>query len=649
LRLQFRELNERMELLESEKKLWKQTPTRTEASTWLSERNNPQSWIAARKWKKKLSAVLNTPNVSPEIALTNWIAYLDLREQLISIKKQFTEWGLERPEVELESAAYVLRQLQQEDPNELNQVAALSNEQRKLILSHAERIRRAAQDIDRYLVFAHDEPLSGSWSEAETSIHALIVVSGLLKDIPENIIRLFPFAKTAHELQAIVLFSNRQLLERQFPELARFDGSVLEDKINKIVQTESFEFSQFSQKIKVLRQQRFNEYMTLLRTPGTKITNKNKEIRSKLKSGKAILVKEFGKSRQHKTIRELLASDARIWIELLTPIWLSTPAQVGKTFPLEHHLFDLAIFDEASQIPLPNALGALHRSQHAVIAGDDQQMAPSAYFSGSRVAVDLLHQASWYWKKVPLRHHYRSEHPALIAFSNRHFYQNELVAYPTAHCTYPLHLQYIPNGIYINRVNIAEAIAVARFLETLPSGKSIGIVAFSEQQLECIWQNCSPQLQERITKGLEKDTCFFKALEQIQGDEADLIVISLGYARNQDGEFQMRFGPLNQSKGYKRLNVLLTRAKSQLHFFTSVTSADFSISANESINLLRLFLLQLEQENADESRIFPYGIPENARNKNTLILPEIHGLIPNAHELVNFQRVMSKRGWKLVY
>lgn len=649
LRLQFRELSERSELLVAEKMLWKNPPTRTEAVSWLDALNKQQSWFATRKWKKKLSAALNTTTVSPEIALKNWITYLDLQEELIALKRQFAEWGIERPEVELESAAYVLRQLQQEDPNELNQVAALSPEQQKRILSNAERIKRAQQDFDRYLALAGDESFSGKWRETEIIIHQLLAVSSLLKNIPEYIFRLFSSAKTTRELQAIVLFSNRRLLERQFPELAQFDGTVLEDKINKIVQTESIEFLQFARRLWMIRQQRFNEYMTLLRTPGAKITGKDKEIRSKLKSGKAILVKEFGKSRQHKTIRELLASDARIWIELLTPLWLSTPVQVGKTFPMERNLFDLAIFDEASQIPLPNALGTLQRSKHAVIAGDEQQMAPSAYFSGSRVAVDLLHQASWYWKKIPLRHHYRSEHPALIAFSNRHFYRNELVAYPAAHSVYPLHWHHIAGGIYSDRVNHVEAIAVAHFLETLPTGKSLGVIAFSEQQLECIWQHCSPQLQERITKSQEKDAIFFKALEQIQGDEADLIVISLGYARNTEGEFHMRFGPLNQSKGFKRLNVLLTRAKSQLHFFTSVTAADFSISANESVNLLRLFLLQIEQENFYSTGIFPYGIPESARKKNTLVLPEIHNLIPNAHELINFQRVMSKRGWKLVY
>lgn len=648
-RLRFIELNARLELLRSEETLWNKPPTRTETQFWITQLALKQSWFRRRSWFKQLKTALQHQDIDYQTVLTNWLAYLDVQEELIDIRTQFSEWGIERPELELESASYVLKQLEKEDLNELNTVAKLPLTQRQLISQHSERIQQLHNDIRRYFTVNEETSLRDFEQYGSATVEKLLGSLELLRALPEVVYRLICSGKPVEELEATVVHSNRVLLESRFPELAKFDGEQLAGKLNEILVTEAGEFEQFGRYIWQLRKQRFDNYTHLLRTPAAQLKGHDKLLKAQLKAGKAILVKEFGKSKQHQTIRELLSGDARLWIEILSPIWLSTPGQVGKTFPMQQHLFDFVVMDEASQIQLPNALGALQRSKRAVVAGDEQQMAPSNYFTGSTVAIDLLHQAAWYWKKIPLKHHYRSEHPALIAFSNRHFYNNELVAYPTAKAVYPLHWELIENGIYENRTNVEEAKAVATFLETFNWKNSIGIIAFSQQQLDCIWQQISAKTQERISEGIENNTVFFKPLEQVQGDEADTIVVSLGYGKNTEGQFQLRFGPLNQTQGFKRLNVLLTRAKSNLHFYTSVKASDFPISTNESVNLLRLFLIQLEQFQDNQLLTIPYHLNIKKQLGSTLEIEHIYTHITDAQELVTFHRVMLARGWKITY
>lgn len=647
VRLQFNDLTARLETLAAENKVWKRLPARSEVVAWQQQLNGKRSWFSGKKALRSLEKAL-VPTADRQLALAQRLEYLDLEEALLDLRKQLAEWGIEQPETELSAAAYVLRQLEQEDPNELNRVAALPASERATIVAHAERLRQLAQDLWRYLDVQPETDLTALFEHVEKDIAILLAGVPTIRSLSDAVYRLIATGKSLTELEADVLYSNRRLLENQFPELAKFDGQQLTAKLDEILATEQDEFEQFARTLILQRKQQFDAYARILRTPAAQLHEADKKQKARLKAGKAILVKEFGKSKQHLTIRELLSSDARPWIELLTPVWLSTPAQIGATFPMEQGLFQLAVFDEASQIPLPNALGALQRSVRAVVAGDEQQMAPSAYFSGSRTSVDLLHQASYYWKKAPLRHHYRSEHPALIAFSNRHFYDNELVVYPSVKTTYPLHLHHVPHGIYDERTNVKEAQEVARFLENANWKAGIGIVAFSEQQLDCIWRQCSPQVQERITEGQEKNTVFFKALEQIQGDEADIVVVSMGYGKDAEGNFHLRFGPLNQANGHKRLNVLLTRARSELHFFTSVTAADFTISANESVNLLRLFLTQLKQGEQATDDGWPFNLQPEKKGAS-VNLPGIYERIASAQELVTFHRVMKMRGWKMVY
>lgn len=645
-RTQYAEIVARLEWLSTETAIWKKQPSRSQVESWQQQLAGATSWLEKRKARKAIKAALTDTSVDLQIALSRWLEFLTAREQRVELETRFAEWGILQPQSELAAAAYILDKLEQEDANELNRVAALSQTERKAILAAGNRLKQLLEDLDRYCTLRPGTVLADVFQIKDTKGELQPFLSAI-GSLPPAVYRLLGMEKPLEELHAIVLHSSWKLVEARFPELSAFDGDWLQTRLEQICETEDQEFALCAALLVQSRKTRFEHYATILRTPAAKISAEQKALKQQLKAGKAILVKEFGKSKQHQTIRELVSGDARLWIELLVPVWLSTPTQVGTTFSMAQGLFDLVIFDEASQIPLPNALGALQRSQRAVIAGDEQQMAPSSYFTGGKAAVDLLHQASYHWKKVGLTHHYRSVHPALIAFSNRHFYNNELVAYPSPKTAFPLHHHFVEQAVYDERINPKEAAAVAAFLDTVSWKQHIGITAFSEQQLECIWKACSPSVQEQISEGQERGTVFFKALEQVQGDECDLLVIGMGYGKNPEGEFHLRFGPLNQANGYKRLNVLLTRARKELHFFTSIRSSDLGLSSNESVNLLRLFLHQLEQPANEQELLLPYQLQPEFRPPSTLALQHIWSDIPTAQELVTFYRVMKARGWKL--
>jgi hypothetical protein len=136
-------------------------------------------------------------------------------------------------------------------------------------------------------------------------------------------------------------------------------------------------------------------------------------------------------------------------------------------------------------------------------------------------------------------------------------------------------------------------------------------------------------------------------LENVQGDECDRLIISFGYGKTADGTFNLRFGPLNAKNGHKRLNVLLTRARKRIDFFASVGCADFKLSSNESVELLRKFFMQLEsQESISESSHFPLGL-QVERMENKLKIPHVYEKLKDARELVTVVDVLKNRGWHL--
>jgi hypothetical protein len=470
-----------------------------------------------------------------------------------------------------------------------------------------------------------------------------------LQSIPESIIRNLRAFPTFESLRSAVLKSNYTKTISGIPQLKIVDQKALITKVQQLLSDHKAEAELFADHLKQRRKETFEYYHQLLRIPAAKLSEEQKELKLIIKKGKSILVKQFSKTKSFPSIRELYHSEARIWIKCLKPIWMSNPSKIASTFPLEQQLFDFVIFDEASQIPLTNSIGALQRGNRIIIAGDSQQMGPSNYFKvQEEEPLDLLHQASFYCQNVMLKHHYRSEHPELIKFSNKYFYADELIAFPSPNEEKdPVQFHFLSDGVYDNRTNKREAEEVAKLISDLIKKEgSLGIVAFSEAQLECIYQQLDQKTKVLLEERIDNNSLFFKALENVQGEECDVLLVSFGYGYNEEKEFQMRFGPVNHKNGPRRLNVLFTRARKKIHWITSVKPSDFKISSNEGVELLRLYYNQPASSKKRTAHQFPYGLkPTVIQDKITI--DGIHRYFSNARELSTFVAVCELRGWKL--
>ncbi|WP_341899778.1 ATP-binding protein [Fluviicola taffensis] len=645
--LLFKELKERFVSVEKENQIWKQVPSKSQLESW----EQASTWIQLRKRKKAITRLLNDSSVLPEIALANWKNYLSETHKLKELESYFAELGLEATAHALDMGMIYATSLENESGSLLSEISGWTKEKRVSIISCGSELNQLRSALTRSFELNDEVVLADFLIQKQAEFIELSAAYEDLRQLPRFFFGLLDGINSWEEMQSLILFSSLRKIESVNPEIVKFSGESLQQRLDQIIETENREFSDFGTALRVQIQKHFSEFEELLRIPSQKLSPPQKELKARLKKGKSLLVKEFGKSRNHITIRNLIASDAKEWVQLLIPIWLATPNQVADHFPLEMELFDLVLFDEASQLPLPNALGSLFRSKRALVAGDEQQMAPSNYFGKNFGFHDLLHQAAYYFERVPLRHHYRSEYRELIQFSNTHFYKDELIVYPSPDRKEVLFHHLVENGIFDQRRNQLEAKSVADFLESFTDWetKTLGIVAFSEEQLKTIWLSCSPRVQNLIALKEDENKGFFKALENVQGDEADVLIISLAYARNPEGSFQMRFGPLNQTNGHKRLNVLLTRAKQEMHFFSSVRSTDFELSDNESVNLLRRFLQELEiVQTSEKAVVFPYGLEGTIENK-AIRFKNAYAQVPNGQDLVTLHRVMKQRGWKLDY
>jgi superfamily I DNA and/or RNA helicase len=237
----------------------------------------------------------------------------------------------------------------------------------------------------------------------------------------------------------------------------------------------------------------------------------------------------------------------------------------------------------------------------------------------------------------------------LIAFSNKYFYQNKLQVYPS----YPFNEHavkgfYIPDAVYEEGINPIEAKAIARsFTEALKEKDVIGLVAMSEHQLAEILRHIDASAQHLLSNRLEEGSCFFKTLEQVQGDECDRLWISFAYGKNKDGQFHQRFGPINLSTGPKRLNVLFSRAKEQINFYHSIHASEFQLSNNEGTQLLMKFIQGLETDVlASKHFILPEGF-HGSIDKQNLGLVLDYTKLKSANYLASNLVTLSKRGWNI--
>lgn len=293
----------------------------------------------------------------------------------------------------------------------------------------------------------------------------------------------------------------------------------------------------------------------------------------------------------------------------LVPCWLASPETVSAVFPLRADLFDLVIFDEASQCFAEQGIPAMARGKQIVVTGDNQQLRPSDLYrtrltdevdeeTPAELEVEsLLELASQQLPQLSLTEHYRSRSLDLITFSNTHFYQDKLQLLPhfaDVNRHSPA-IQYLNvAGLWQQNTNLAEAEAVLTLLDQIAvelPGRSVGIVTFNYQQQQLI----QDRLDERIT-GLPLAApppgLFVKNIENVQGDERDVIVFSVGYAPDERGRLTMQFGSLNARGGENRLNVAVTRARERVYVVTSLWPDQLAVEnvTNEGPRLLKAYL-----------------------------------------------------------
>ncbi len=626
---------------------WKIYPSVIEARS-LQNQLLEGSFFERRSSKKRWKQLSNLPFTEAKLSLEKRIKSGEQEEKLSKCLTQFQKLGLNDPSNEIE-------QIQQSIPlfsaDRWQTYSSIPTEHRAKITLHHKTLNDIYHDLNSTLKINGKTNISSFLENFTVQFPIILTERKSLLHLDELELISLHVCETFEDYEALILVSNYTVFKERFPVFSNFEPKAIKEKVGSILNAQSSEAKTHAKHLldKVHRQ--FSEYHLILNSPASKLKPEQKVLKKELKKGKSLLIKEFGKTRSHPTLRELFQSEARHWISLLKPIWLSNPSSLANCFPMEQNCFDLVIFDEASQIPIQHALGAIQRSKRVVVAGDEHQMGPSNYFqSGSNEITDLLHQASYYFPKVPLLHHYRSAHPELIAFSNKHFYEGKLTAYPSVESVErPIKHHYIENARFVDRVNELEAKTIATHISIkLHQPKSIGIVAFSEEQLACIWKQLDSETQEKLSNHQETYGGFFKALENVQGDECDSLIIGFGYAPNESGDFHMRFGPMNTGNGRKRLNVLLTRARESIDFFCSIRSSDFKLSDNESINLLRQWIAFAEMDLAASEVQFPYGLTPTIDGK-TLTFDRIQEFLPNSREVATLQSVLESRGWNVCY
>jgi superfamily I DNA and/or RNA helicase len=301
---------------------------------------------------------------------------------------------------------------------------------------------------------------------------------------------------------------------------------------------------------------------------------------------------------------------------------MMSPLSVAQYLALGRLRFDVIVMDEASQLKPEDALGAIARGGQLIVAGDPKQLPPSVFFERA-LDVDedegeedktfsveehesILDVASTLYQPIrQLKWHYRSRHESLITFSNREFYRNRLLVFPSPFRQREdlgVKFRYVENGIYEDRRNSPEAESVVNaVLDHMVAhfDDSLGVVALNFQQRELIEDLLNERLREfdpgqRYIDRHEQtgEPFFVKNLENVQGDERDVIFISVTYGRDAKGNLFQRFGPINQEQGPRRLNVLFTRAKKRVVLFSSIDPDQLRVdsSSKKGARILRDYL-----------------------------------------------------------
>ena len=389
------------------------------------------------------------------------------------------------------------------------------------------------------------------------------------------------------------------------PSLSLFNGKLFEEKIDR--------FRRMSEYFEKLTKEELYAKLAAKIPDFTKEASQSSEI--------GLLQKTIRNNGRAMPIRKLFDSISNL-LPRIVPCMLMSPISVAQYFDAGGPKFDLVVFDEASQMPTCEAVGAIARSKNVIVVGDPKQMPPTSFFSSNNVDEDNMDKEDLesilddcLALSMPSRHllwHYRSKHESLIAFSNSKYYENKLLTFPSPD-DIATKVTSIPVAGYYDRgktrQNSFEAKAVVeeikyRLSDPILSKRSIGVVTFSSVQQTLI-QNLFDELL-RTNPDLEAvalnntEPIFIKNLENVQGDERDVILFSVGYGPDKEGKVSLNFGPLNREGGWRRLNVAVSRARYEMKVYSTLRSdqIDITRTASEGVAGVKAFL-----EYAEKGRI----------------------------------------------
>jgi predicted DNA-binding WGR domain protein len=456
---------------------------------------------------------------------------------------------------------------------------------------------------------------------------------------------------TPEHLESLVADEALRRVGRDNAELAQFGGAALAQAARAVTLRQRQLLTLDAQVIRATLHQQFAEHVRVSGLGAGQLDEAGKLFKKRYATGRRELEHEFGKSMRYRSIRDLSDGETGMVINDLKPVWLMSPLSVSDTLPLAPELFDVVIFDEASQIPVEEAVPALSRARQIIVVGDEMQLPPTSFFStggatgsdaitveedGEHISINLdsdslLAQAARSLPATLLAWHYRSRHESLISFSNAAFYDGRLVTIPDTRLdlateaaparrsdmidagvngadtllAHPISYHRLDDGVYADRRNGAEARYIAQTVRELlrrDCPLSIGIVAFSEAQqgeIEAALDTLAaddPDFGARLEQAYVREDdeqfngLFVKNLENVQGDERDLIILSICYAAGADGKMLMNFGPINQRGGEKRLNVIFSRARHRMAVVASIEPQAITNVHNDGAAALRGFL-----------------------------------------------------------
>jgi KaiC/GvpD/RAD55 family RecA-like ATPase len=446
----------------------------------------------------------------------------------------------------------------------------------------------------------------------------------------------------------------------------------LQQAVREIAQTYQQLLHLNSDYIRATRRQQFLKRYSLSNTAAGQLSAEQKLLKKIYAEGRRVLEHEMSKTMRFRSIREMASNESGVVLRDIKPVWLMSPLSVSDSLPLDMRSFDVVIFDEASQIPLEEGIPALFRAPQAIIVGDDKQMPPASFFNSGASDPDdldmfegeteadilgedadsLLAQGSRKLHSTMLSWHYRSRYETLISYSNHAFYGGGLLTIPDRviqHHNQPeivvqlpeegsltaqrllqnsISFHYLPNSIYEERSNLQEAAYIAQMVKQLLLDNvrdSIGIVAFSQEQQNAIEDAISSlaaadrafeaALENAVNRSEEGQYTglFVKNLENVQGDERDIIIISICYGHNRQGKMLMNFGPVNRRGGEKRLNVIFSRAKKHMAVISSIKHHHITNDHNDGARYFKRFLHYAEMVSA--------GHMNEARNILDNLLP----------------------------